>query len=239
MAYRNYINIPDELLETKIYRIMPVQRLLECFQKKQLVLVPPKKWDDPFENLLLSSKVQTQSNEIGDLQKIRDSVYGQCWTMHRETDAMWRIYSYEKNGAKVQTTIKKLLEALNKCHPKSSNITCFIGRVQYLPQKHLVDTLKSLDLFDPNGSGIAESLMYKRLEFKHEKEIRIVYTGDSKEVHPFDIDPNELFTEVVFDPRMDPELFLAYKEAVKAKGFKEKITQSTLYQPPSGLTISV
>ena len=90
-------NMTASELDQPVYRIMPVHRLLECFQKKKLVLVPPKKWDDPFENMLLSAKVVIGSGEPSDMLPTRDKVYGQCWTLHRETDAMWRISAILRN----------------------------------------------------------------------------------------------------------------------------------------------
>ena len=237
MPFRNHLNMTAAELDKPVYRVMPVHRLLECFQKRQLVLVPPKKWDDPFENLLLSARVILASGETGDMQPIREKVYGQCWTLHKETDAMWRIYSADKNGAKIKSTPRRLLEALKTSDAQFRDIQCFIGRVSYMKQEDLVRTLKGLDLFNTNGSGIAESLMYKRREFSHEREVRLVYTGQSGNVHPFSIDPNAAFDEVIFDPRMDGELYEAYKAAVKAKGFTNRIDQSVLYRPPRALSI--
>jgi hypothetical protein len=188
--------------------------------------------------LLLSAKiVLNTTGETGQMQSIRDRVYGQCWTLHRETDAMWRIYSSDKSGAKVKSTPRKLFAALKKTDSKFGDVHCFVGRVLYKKQDELVATLKGLNLFDPNGSGIAESLMYKRREFSHEREIRLVYSGQSADVHAFTIDPNGLFDEVVFDPRMDIELYEAYKAAVRKKGFTNRIDQSVLYRPPQALYI--
>lgn len=236
MPPSNYLHMTDDELDKPVFRIIPIHRLLECFQKKQLILVPPQKWDDPFENLLLSAKVTLANGETGITQPIWDKVYGQCWTLHKETDAMWRIYSANKNGAKIKSTPRKLLEALKASDPQFADIHCYIGKVEYIErQKDLVSTLKDIDLFNINGSGIAESLMYKRYEFKHEKEVRLIYIGQSKDIHPFAIDPNTIFDEVIFDPRMDAELYEAYKAAVKAKGFTNRIDQSVLYRLPRDL----
>jgi hypothetical protein len=238
MPYQNYINLKDDELDKPIYRIMPVSRLLQCLEEKKLVLVPPIKWDDPFENWLLSLKIKLSSTgELGDMDSIRNKVYGQCWTQHRETDAMWRIYSSDTNGAKVKTTPRKLLEALKAGAPSDPEISCFIGKVRYQTQKKLVTSLKSIDLFNTNGSGVAESLLYKRREFSHEKEVRIIYTEGTGAIHPFSIDPNDVFDEIVFDPRVDKHLFGAYKTAVVAKGFPGRVAQSVLYKPPKELLI--
>jgi len=64
MASQNYIYLKRDELEKPVYRIMPVHRLLQCLEEKQLVLVPPRKWDDPFENYLLSAKVKRQTSYL-------------------------------------------------------------------------------------------------------------------------------------------------------------------------------
>lgn len=176
MAYRNYINIDDSLLDKPVYRIMSMQRILEALQKKELVLVKPKKWDDPFENALLSAPVVTSSGETLEFAA-KNLVYGQCWTLHRETDAMWRIYSPDKQGAKIKTSIRKLLNALKDNQETFGELKCFIGQVKYLYKRDLLSKLSNINLLDTNGSGIAESLLYKRKEFSHEKEVRLIYSG--------------------------------------------------------------
>jgi len=145
MGYRNAINLTDDELDKPVYRIMPVYRLLEGLESKQQVLVKPYKWDDPFENMLLSSDVKLSSGESGTMPELRDSVYGQCWTLHKETDAMWRIYSNDNNGVKIKSTPRKLLDALKVSDLRFSDIQCFIGKVCYLNQKDLVHTLQSIN----------------------------------------------------------------------------------------------
>ncbi|MBX3640413.1 MAG: DUF2971 domain-containing protein [Nitrosomonas sp.] len=240
MTSENYLNLDSKELDKPVYRIMPVSRLLQCLEEKQLVLVPPRKWDDPFENYLLSAKIKlSDTGEFGDMGRIRDKVYGQCWTQYKETDAMWRIYSSDKSGAKVRTTPRKLLDALKGCNPQFGDITCFIGKVQYQTQKDLVSTLMKLKLLTSNGSGIAKSLLYKRVEFRHEKEVRLIYTDGEGLIHPVGIDPNKLFDEIVFDPRMDIHLYAAYAAAVKTKNFSGRVAQSVLYKPPKELLIKM
>lgn len=240
MPYENYINLKDAELDKPVYRIMPVNRLLQCLEEKRLVLVPPRKWDDPFENYLLSASVKLSSTgESGGMNEMRDKVYGQCWTQHRETDAMWRIYSSDTNGAKVKTTPRRLLDALKNTDSRFGDVTCFIGKVQYKNQKDLVSSLMSIDLFNSNGSGVAKSLLYKRREFSHEREVRLIHTEGKGAIHPIPIDPSAMFDEIVFDPRMDAHLYVAYEAAVKAKNFSGRVAQSVLYKPPRELLIRV
>jgi hypothetical protein len=240
MPYQNYIKIETEERDKPIYRIMPVNRLLQCFSENKLILVPPSKWDDPFENWMLGSDVECSSTgQIGDMKRIRDQIYGQCWTQHSETDAMWRIYSPSKEGAKVKTTPRKLLEALKANAGESADVHCFIGKVQYMNENKLEASLKNIYIPNTNGSGIAETLLYKREEFSHEKEIRIVYTNGTGEIYPVPIDPNNMFDEITFDPRIDLHLYETSKVALESKGFSGRIAKSTLYELPKKLLFKI
>lgn len=235
----NYINFTESDLSKPIYRIMPVHRLLGAFEQKVLALVEPEKWDDPFENLLLKGFIQHSSPDAIANTIFRNSIYGQCWTLHRETDAMWRIYSPDKQGVKVKTTIEKLITALITSSEEGKARACFIGKVDYLNQKDLVSKLTGIT--GMYGRHAAESLLYKRNEFKHEREVRLIYTMQSLDgnIHKFKIEPNELFDEVVFDPRMNNHIFQAYKDAVYSKGFKNSVRQSVMYQLPKELKESI
>lgn len=159
MAYRNYINLSDKEKDKPIYRIFPIARFIQLLTTKKLTLVKPKKWDDPFENILLSSRFAI-SGEIAEISA-RDSVYGQCWTWHRETDAMWRIYSPSKDGVRLKSTPRKLLTALKKECGAHSDVQCFIGSVKYIAKSKMEGIFEfSLDisttfdriLFDPRMS---------------------------------------------------------------------------------------
>lgn len=242
MSYNNYINLTDDLLDKPIYRIMPIYRFLQLLEEKKLTLVKPKKWDDPFENALLNCAFETSNGEIG-VFSAKDSIYGQCWTFHRETDAMWRIYSHDKDGVRVSTTPRKLLTALQAAEPTSHNLRCFIGKVSYLSKKNLLEKLQSIDLFNTNGSGIAESLLYKRTAFRHENEIRLIYISDDNinisDIFQFDIEPDKLLDRVLFDPRMDKNLRQAYILAIKKKGCQTEVKRSTLYDAPIGLRFKI
>ena len=210
--------------------------------ERQLTLVKPKKWDDPFENALLASTFETSNGERTSFAA-KNSIYGQCWTLHRETDAMWRIYSHQKDGVRIASTPRKLFSALCRQDSESWKVRCFIGRVSYHGTAELLKALSRVYLLDPNGSGFAESLLYKRREFAHEREIRLICSDQDADkdgdTYSFAIDPDELFDRITFDPRMDPELRNAYRLAIKAKGFKNRVTTSSLYQAPQGLVFSL
>ncbi|MBR8348372.1 DUF2971 domain-containing protein [Burkholderia ambifaria] len=228
-------------MDTRIYRIFPISRFIQLLTTKTLTLVKPKKWDDPFENALLSATFLVGEETASFAAK--ESVYGQCWTLHRETDAMWRIYSHGKDGVRVTTTPRKLLTALKKHVGRQADMRCFIGKVQYAKKSNLKGIFAGIDLMKPDGSGIAELLLYKRLEFSHEKEMRLIYSGDDNkceaDIFSFGINPNELFDRILFDPRMDRSLRSAYIDTLERLGCAVEVRRSTLYDPPENIHIRI
>ncbi|EPK9348293.1 TPA: DUF2971 domain-containing protein, partial [Klebsiella pneumoniae] len=107
---KNAININN--IDTPVYRIFSYERFIELITTNQLVLVQPSMWDDPYENFFLKTEVVSDDGEFGSLESLCNSWYGQCWTENEDTDAMWRIYSPEKRGVRVKTTIRKLFLTL-------------------------------------------------------------------------------------------------------------------------------
>ncbi len=242
MSKSNIININESLLDKPIYRIMPVTRFFQLLDEKMLALLKPKKWDDPFENTLLNSVFRDDEGRLGTFAS-KDSVYGQCWSLHNETDAMWRIYSQNKDGIKISTTPRKLLTAFEMCEPVYSSVRCFIGAVSYLTYNDILDKFKSIHLTSTDGTGIAESLLYKRLEFAHEQEIRLIYSGEDDkcmdDIFLFEIDPTRLIDSIVFDPRMDENLKLSYRLGIGHKGYIFNEIKSTLYDTPKKIIIDI
>lgn len=242
MSYRNYIRLTTAERDVPVYRIMSAKRVADLLRSKCLTLVKPKLWDDPFENALLSSAFSTpQGEKVGFSAK--DTVYGQCWTLHRETDAMWRIYSHAKDGVRLTSSPRRLLDALSASDSRFANVRAFIGKVTYHGRPRLLKALGKIHLLDTNGSGVAESLLYKRWEFRHEAEVRLIYCGpDGKcpdNLYSFTVDPNALFDKLLCDPRMDDTAFRECKAQFVGRGFRGTIERSGLYKPPQGLVFKL
>lgn len=237
----NYINIDNADIDRPIFRIVPVHRLFEIILGKRFVLVHPKKWEDPFEQNLSLSLVSSRYPIMGDDQesdqkvnafwekarRIRDCV-GQCWSIRQsETDAMWRIYAPNKDGVKMQSTPRRLLETLQQ-HTPSTSHQCYIGKVLYKTKTAIEKAVEKIDFKSPRG--VATSLLYKRKEFSHEREIRLLFMGTSDETFSFNVDTNLLIDKLVFDPRMPKELYEAYRIALTGLKYKNNIRKSLLCQ---------
>jgi hypothetical protein len=240
----NLIFLTELDLDKPVYRIFTFKRLMQLFEECKLTLVKPKLWDDPFENFILNSTGKFSDGrefKIG----FRNNFYGQCWSLNKESDAMWRIYSPKKNGVKVKTTIRKLFTPIFQAGNINHNIYgsqyslySFIGKIKYSSADELIDMLRDKErmsnkIFDNTGWGQASSFYFKRSAFKHEEEIRIIYNNQkeiSSDFFEFEINPNDLIDEIVFDPRWDYDYYCKKKKIIKNLGFTKSMSQSTLYK---------
>ncbi len=249
-----YFNIDESELDIPIYRITTVERFFDLLVSKKNTLVSPSLWEDPFEAFTSKAKIRIN----GALIVNNDRTWGQCWTTRiNETDAMWRIYTPEKNGVKIKTTARKLIESflgsieikrltaetdkynlhLNEdIHGPKLSLSLYCGRLKYLSGKKITDPIFLKKMFEENTENI---LFVKRSEFKHESEFRIVLEHFDHQlmnyyepIFSYSFNFNEIIDEIVFDPRMNKNLYSAYKSYVFAYGFEGKIRQSRLYSLP-------
>lgn len=240
---RNFLNFTEEQKDKPIFRFLSVNRLFQLFETHRNFLVSPKLWEDPFENYIMSATTELKrEDEKGSCVGFRDNFYGQCWTQTRESDAMWRIYSPNKNGARITTTPRKLLHSLYSFSGNQiQDYSCFLGKVNYYTTTKLKEFLdKNVTewvYFDPTGQGLAQSLLFKRKAFEHENEIRLLFNSKFKgekdpSFYPYSFNPLELIDDIVFDPRIEYSEFKRHKKNLIQLRFEKKIVKSTLYDVP-------
>lgn len=252
-------NITKRDINSPIYRIFQIDRFLDLFISNTNNLVDSSLWQDPFENKILSIPRITGEGEIKNFEW--GQFFGQSWTLNSETDFMWRVYTIANQGIKVKTTISKLIKSfenspeyvsnysdseriMNEYEDKENNeanhVYLFygtVGKIKYFRVRELVemnDSRKLEEFYSMNP------LFYKRYEFAHEREVRLILRIMDSEIpsflnekiFPYHIDPNFLFDELVFDPRMNDNQFESYKMFLRKNGYKNKITKSTLYKLP-------
>src|SRR5262249_19071826 len=69
--------------------------------------------------------------------------------------------------------------------------------------------------------------------FRHEAEVRLICLADSgarSDVVSVDMKPNELFTDVRFDPRLAPFERIEREQMARLRGYTGKITHNERYQ---------
>ena len=239
------MDITNSELDKPIYRIISLERLLELFVTEKNTLIKPKYWEDVFENFILKSPVKLRSGDVAEYN-FYDRMYGQCWSLHKASDAMWRIYSSDKKGLRIRTTIRKLADSLENAQASLAEVRCRVGKVKYLSDKKLMQVANST--FDDTGIGVDEifrSLLVKRRAFVHENEVRALYQelGDdsfSNDLYQYKIDPHEMIDQIMIDPRRSYEEFCGLKKIIqKATGFRGEIKRSLLYTLPKDITLDV
>lgn len=238
-----------------IYRIFPLWFFEEVLRLKRLTLVQPKSWEDPYEIIGDAIAVDFDT-ENGRKQKIINQelppVFSQCWSATEESDTLLRAYSRvvkdkysqrntcpKEEGVRVKTTPRKLLSALLSNTPKRPEGYWFLGAVEYLKQDNVLNnigiTIKTngLDAYRAPENR-ARLLLMKREAFSHENELRVLFvqrdTDSIREILQIPIDPNEVFEEISFDPRVDEFERKERKEVIKKLGFKGIINDNDLYQ---------
>jgi len=236
---RRYLNPGNNDLEKSIFRIMPVYRLKELFEMKQNTLIKTDMMDDPFENFILQGRGRLPDGTLVSFA-MRDSYFVQCWTFQSDSDAIWRIYSPDKGGVRIRTTIPKLFESLYyEISSETRDVTCFIGNIAYLRNIEMKKYLDEPLSLDSSGVELARQLLFKRQFFKHEKEVRLIYGAEGalakSKIFRYRINPSELIEQIVFDPQMEESLYKEHKEYFINLGFKKKIYQSSIYRLPENI----
>jgi hypothetical protein len=230
-------NLP---LDTKIYKYIPIKYVKKMFKNKKLIFGKVNDWDDVYENYFLKQDLRVSTGAPLSTSSVMDCCYGQSWTSLEESDAMWRIYSSKTDAVKVATTVEKLLDVLYVDDNCSANTS--IGNVIYKSRQAIELELNKMQqggpiYFNPSCSLaklIRNSLYTKRSEFEHEHEVRILRMNSTdspvKKSLVVDIDPQDLFDEIVIDPRAtDAQYKKSKAQLIKVGVDKSKISQSQLY----------
>ena len=172
-------------MSTKIFRFLSFESFVDMVLRKQLAFVTYDMWQDPYEGFIIKA-MQTDKGradiiewfrnnkssgdmppevKLGILEKYSKTVHLQSWTTSKETDALWRIYAFNGNAIRIETTIKNL--------QRINNIKFF--KVEYKSMS-LERELKSI--FTGNEIQLHKAFSWKREAFLHEKEFRLISNID-------------------------------------------------------------
>jgi len=258
MDNKNLINFPGDPMDSAIYRIYPLNVFLGMLPGKDR-LSNPNTWQDPLDNFLLrQTQINTTDGEIIDTTSLGNGWYVQCWSLQKNSAAMWHLYgmykdlscqgglaiinpkNYSECSIQVKSTPRKILNHFSEVLD-NTEVNLFCGYVRYLEEyefENILSNYKFADfLFSGNQNLFAEFMCLKRMAFSHEQEVRFIYqdiTVDS--THPFsnhkeyNFDPNTLFDEIVIDPRLKDWELEKVKDSLTKGGITLDIKQSDLYK---------
>ncbi len=159
--------MPPENLDVRVWRYMDFTKFVSMLENRGLFLPMVAKLDDPFEgsyaraNEVLRPLVYRHIKNEFDLsagemvQRLRAFVPASCWHSNdQESAAMWKLYAKTNEAVCVQTTFRKLRDAMGS--------TARVGMVRYVDYE--TDWI-------PESNPLAPFL-YKRKSFEHEHEVR-------------------------------------------------------------------
>ena len=242
-----FIDLITAEREKPFYRFTDFGKLVQMFQKKEMVFVRPEKWDDPFENYIIDPEFRFADGSFLKLT-YRHVIHGCCWTKKSVSDAMWRIYSPDKISVRIKSTPALVAEELEKALKKYPRSSWHIGKVQYLSQKKILNKARSLaetiySSTEEKETAAAKSILIKRNSFAHEQEIRVLiidrHLKSKNGTIKLKIDPHKIIQSVLVDSRAPDEWLQVYSHFLKNNiGFKGSVNKSVLYKPPDRLVIN-
>lgn len=245
-------------LDRPLHRIFPTSRFEELLQSRQMVLVDPSLWIDPREDpcasfMLSASPTAGFHKPQRQLADYLSSCWAQCWSTEAESDVLLRAYSRveldpetkrnrypQSEGVRVTSTPRLLLAAMEQWAEEHPDDHFYLAGVHYESERDFTQALADR-LARPEGpryfstpDGRAESLCVKRARFRDEREIRMLcispsMLGTGDKVRRFEVDPNRLFTELAFDPRLMTFEQRERANRLEALGFAGRVIEDSAY----------
>jgi hypothetical protein len=208
-----------------IYRYVPIDRMLQLLQKKQMAFISPRKWSDPFDNFLF--RVLNKAEMDG---SFLDSICVLCFTLNPHSQAYWQNYASDTWAARLQIRTHEFLECLLE-----ANENVWLGRVKYIAESALRARLKNKRglksaLTDKSPNRVFIDFFHlKRWPFKYEDEIRIMLHCQKVKdgVKKIDVDAPKIIKSIRLDPRMSIEEAIVLKEYIGKFGIE--VTKSQLF----------
>lgn len=214
--------------DTALHRYMSLEAFLAFVETRRLRLSNVNLWEDPWE--LFLSKLPSRGKD-GTKQypsySFHHHMYGSCWSLVSESDAMWRIYSPYRNGIQVRTSVDRfrLVRGLRGSH---------LDIVSYF------DTIENLVKSADRKPAPFAHAFNKRVAFRHEEEVRFVTHGDLVDGFGFpeklppeillSVDPNEFVEGLTLDPRAEDWFVETITKYCERAGLVSP-TKSRLYEP--------
>lgn len=148
-------------MEKYIYRYINLETFIDMLLNQRLVFVHPTKWEDPMELDAYNKVLKHRSLDKNSALTVayfaaKNKTYCQSWTELSESDAMWRIYSYDNKSIQIRVKLSSIRQL-----PISVNKVVYTDSIE--------EYIKTI----PNEK-MDQLFAIKRNAYKHEKEIRLV-----------------------------------------------------------------
>lgn len=197
------INLPPDP-ETIVWKYLDLSKFLDLLLSQKLFMSRSDKFEDQYEGTFSEptyeeiKKLSKENPNFLSYYKIhREKVAISSWHINEyESYAMWQIFTQNSEGIAIQSTVKRLQEALKL----ENNYKQYIGEVNYIDYKK--EYIPFDDMFFP--------FLFKRKSFQYEREVRIItdVTDSNNDIKLNDglkinVDINQLIEKIYIHPKSE------------------------------------
>ncbi|QRR35658.1 hypothetical protein JNX00_07295 [Hydrogenophaga sp. YM1] len=170
--------VQPENEEVRVWRYMDFTKFVSLIDSRRLYFTRADKFDDPFEGSWPKMNIIARQNIPPEIpaeahENFRRAMKGMsewnknlprftainCWHMNdHESAAMWKLYLKSEEGIAIQSTYRKLRDAI------TAEDDVYLGVVKYIDYES--EWVDAKNLFSP--------FVHKRKSFEHEREVRAV-----------------------------------------------------------------
>jgi len=187
---------------TIVWKYLDLSKFLDLLLHKQLFMARSDKFEDQYEGTFSEPTFQeikklseNNSKFLEYYKEHRKNVVISSWHINEvESFAMWQIFTKNKEGLAIQSTIGRIQQALRlELHYEQ-----YIGEVNYIDYK--TEHIPFEDTFFP--------FLYKRNTFSYEKEVRIITDASAKhktvnEGLKINVDVHKLIEKIYIHPKSE------------------------------------
>lgn len=213
--------------DTIVWKYLDLSKFLDLLLSQKLFMSRSDKFEDQYEGTFSEptfeeiKKLSENNPEFLDYYKSkREKVIISSWHINEyESFAMWQIFTQNSEGLAIQSTIKRLQNALIP----EKNYSQYIGEVNYIDYKK--EYIPFEDAFFP--------FLFKRKSFQYEREVRIISDISSHDItinegFKIDVDINQLIEKIYIHPKSENWYKKLVIELVGKLGFDFEIEKSDL-----------
>ncbi|AOW11144.1 DUF2971 domain-containing protein [Flavobacterium gilvum] len=226
-----YLNNPNIKLpqdqDTIVWKYLDLSKFLDLLLSQKLFMSRSDKFEDQYEGTFSEptfeeiKKLSIDNPDFLNYYKThREKVAISSWHINEyESFAMWQIFTQNSEGLAIQSTVKRLQDALRP----ENNYKQYIGEVNYIDYKK--EYIPFDDMFFP--------FLFKRKSFQYEREVRIISDVTDSNIKLNDglkinVDISQLIDKIYIHPKSENWYKNLVIQLVKQLGFDFKIEKSDL-----------
>ena len=226
-----YIHNTDIILpenpDTIVWKYLDLSKFLDLLLSKKLFMSRSDKFEDQYEGTFSEPtyeeirKIAENNPEFLDYYKShREKIVISSWHINEyESFAMWQIFTKNNEGLAIQSTVKRLQEAMKP----ETKTTQYIGEVNYIDYKK--EYIPFDDTFFP--------FLFKRKSFQYEREVRIISDVTQNNIVineglKIDVDIHQLIEKIYIHPKSENWYKNLVIQLMEQLGFNFSIEKSDL-----------